>query len=107
MSFARNLVLSLACLTLVGAGLFRVWVYQEAVQLGYRLSEREDELRRLRNDVRQLEVEAASERSPAHLAELARTLGLEPTAPRLLQNDGLGTHRAAPVVASGGRHGRP
>lgn len=61
----------------VGAALFKVWVYQDAVQLGYRLSEREEERKRLRNELRQLEVELAAERSPARLSQLARALGLE------------------------------
>ncbi len=66
----------------VGAALFKVWVSQDTVQVGYRLSEREEERRRLRNELRQLEIELAAERSPARLGDLAHNLGLEPPAPQ-------------------------
>ena len=110
-----RLAVGCACALLVGAALFRVWVYQDAVQLGYRLSEREDELRQLRNDTRQLEIELAAERSPAHLGELARALNLAPASAVTLANDknrGAHSGRVAPPtktksVTTGGPHGRP
>lgn len=96
----RAVVLGASIGAPVTAGLFKVWVYQDAVQLGYRLSEREEERKRLRNEVRQLEVELAAERSPPRLSALAKTLGLVP--PEARQQ--LGAVRAG---VRGGGDGRP
>ncbi len=68
----------------VSSALFRVWVHQDAVQLGYRLSEREQERRKLTNTLRQLEVELAAERAPENLLNAARRLKLQPPAPTQL-----------------------
>lgn len=81
----------------VAAALFKVWVYQDAVQLGYRLSEREEERKRLRNEVRQLEIELAAERSPPRLSALAKALGLVPPEARQIVR----------AKARGGGDGRP
>lgn len=115
MTWLPRLAVAGACALLVGAALFRVWVYQDAVQLGYRLSEREDELRQLRNDARQLEIELAAERSPAHLSELARSLNLVPlSAVPVANNKSHAAHaghaltpNATKPVTAGGPHGRP
>ncbi len=89
------LLLGLAVAAPVAAGLFKVWVFQEAVQLGYRLSEREQQRRKLENQERQLEIELAAERSPAQLLRRAAQLQLSPpAAPQLLSG-------------RGGDHGRP
>jgi hypothetical protein len=111
-------VLSVTIGAPVSAALFKVWVAQDAVQAGYRLSAREDERRRLRNELRQLEVELASERTPSRLSDLAHTLGLEPPAPRAVptvtsvRERSLRTSQPAPRpraadAKSGGRRGRP
>jgi hypothetical protein len=64
----------------IGAGLFSVWVNQDAVRLGYQLSVEEKERARLQEMVRQLEIERAAERSPEHLLQWAAKLGLMPPA---------------------------
>lgn len=87
----------------VGAALFRVWVHQDAVRLGYELSAKEDQRRKVRNEVRQLEVELASEKTPSRLSDLARTLGLEPPAALAAK---VASKKAATPPA-GARRGRP
>ncbi len=86
----------------VGAALFRVWVHQDAVRLGYELSAREDQRRKVRNELRQLEVELAAEKTPPRLADLARSLGLEPPTTTTRP-----ATRKASAAPAGGRHGRP
>ncbi|MEK7704131.1 MAG: hypothetical protein AAB426_04170 [Myxococcota bacterium] len=72
--------LALAVPPVTGA-MFRIWVHQEAVQLGYALSEQEKERQRLDALERQLEVERAALLSPDNMQRLARELGLRaPTA---------------------------
>jgi hypothetical protein len=85
----------------VGAALFKVWVHQDAVQLGYQLSEYETQRKRLRDEAHQLEIELAAERSPANLLLLAKRLSLAPAAPQQVY-----------AIAKGGSgggsaHGRP
>jgi cell division protein FtsL len=100
-----SVAIGLCLLGPVVAGLFKVWVYQDAIQLGYRLSEREEERRRLRNDVRQLELELASERAPARLLQLATRLGLAAPTPAQIFDAGEG-RRASPA-RKGGVRGTP
>lgn len=69
----------------VSAGLFRVWVHQDAVQMGYSLSAQEHRREALRASQRELEVELAAARSPARLARLATTLGLKAPRPAQLR----------------------
>jgi hypothetical protein len=87
----------------VGAALFRVWVHQDAVRLGYELSTQEDQRRKVRNELRQLEVELAAEKTPSRLSDLARTLGLVPPAtlsatvsPKKPATAPAGAHRGRP-----------
>lgn len=100
MRLARLIAVSLALVLPVTAGLFRVWVHQDALQLGYRLSEREQARRALRNVERQLEVELAAERAPANLLALAQRLKLVPPTPQQLAGARLARN------AGGGRGGR-
>ncbi len=95
--FGSRVGIGIVFIVFVLAALFRVWVYQDAVQLGYRLSEREEERRRLRNEVRQLEVELAAERSPARLKDAARSLGLVPPDARQVLAPSLGRRAAKPA----------
>ena len=76
-----RLVLVAATITPVSACLFRVWVHQESVRLGYQLSVEEKKGRELDELARQLELELAAERSPGHLMQLARSLGLRAPLP--------------------------
>lgn len=89
----------------VSAGLFKVWVYQDAVHHGYQLSESEQKLAKLRNNLKQLEIEFAAERSPAHLLQLARTLNLLP--PTSAQVLGEKTRVVPAGHTRGGGNGQP
>jgi hypothetical protein len=77
----------------MAAGLFRVWVHHDAMQMGYALSDEGARRRDLRRHKRQLEVELAAERSPASLARLAKKNGLRPPAPDQVLAGGLGRQR--------------
>jgi len=88
-------LLLVALLMPLGAGVFRVWVNQDAVQAGYGLSEQSARRRRLQELIQKLELELAAERAPDRLERLAATLGL--VAPSNAQ-------RVA-GQAAGGRHG--
>ena len=83
MSPLRSLLFLLVIAAMpVSASLFLVWVHQDAVQMGYTLSEMQGDLRTHRESVRALEVEYAAERSPERLMQMARRLGMrapEPT----------------------------
>lgn len=65
----------------VAGGLFRVWVHQDVVLLGYQLSEAEQERAELQETVRQLQVELAAEKAPEALADKAAKLNLRPPKP--------------------------
>jgi hypothetical protein len=92
---AATLALVVSVAAPVCAGLFKVWVFQDAVQFGYLLSEQEQSRRRLGNSQRQLEIELAAERSPAQLLKIAKRLELAPPAAHQL------------LMPGGGDHGRP
>ncbi len=68
---------SLFCMP-TGASLFRVYVHQDAVQLGYALSAAERLRDGLHGRAQRLQVELAAQRSPSQLAQVARRLGLRP-----------------------------
>jgi len=72
------------------AGLFRVWVHNDAVQTGYKLSEAETHRKELKRAKQQLEVELAAEKSLDRLTKLAAKLGMSPARPDQL----LGAPRA-------------
>lgn len=67
-----------ALLCPLGAGLFRVWVYQDAVQSGYELSAEVRRQERLRNELKSFRVELAVLKSPERLHRYAEQLGLRP-----------------------------
>ncbi len=77
---ATLLVLA-ALATPVAAGLFRVWVNQDAVQIGYGLSFEAKRRTRLAKLAQELEVELSAERSPARLLRMAEARGLAPVPP--------------------------
>lgn len=90
----------------VSAGLFRIWVHQDAIQQGYALSAEETRRERLRETSRELEVEVAAARSPARLTHLAANLGLKAPIPGQLIGVTKVPHLAqADVVRS--HNGRP
>jgi cell division protein FtsL len=75
----RELLLVLLAMLPVGLALIGyVWVQHELMQIGYRVSDLEEELRELTRSHRQLELEAEIEMSPARIEERARReLGLQ------------------------------
>lgn len=75
---------AVAVSTPLAAGLFRVWVNQDAVQIGYELSAEAERRRQLGALTEKLEVELAAERSPERLVRLARQLGLSAPPPERL-----------------------
>lgn len=82
----------------VASSLFRIYVRQDAVQLGYELSLGERRRDHLRATLQELEVELAAATSPARLNLMAQRLGLHPPktgqylwvspTPRAAQTDG-------------------
>jgi hypothetical protein len=106
-----RLILVAATVTPVSACLFRVWVHQEAVRLGYQLSAEERRGTELAQLERQLELELAAERSPTHLVQLAKHLGLKPPAPTQVVGKNAARLYGAPEKpakaepAKGGRRG--
>lgn len=80
----RSTLLVFMILSPLFASLFRVWVHQDAVQLGYALSEQTREQRRLDDELKKLEVEWAAERAPDRLKVLASRLGMAPASPSQL-----------------------
>ena len=64
------LLLSLAALPTM-AGLWRIWVYQDIVQLGYKLTTERQRLAELATATHTLELELATLKAPARLHELA------------------------------------
>ena len=89
----------------VGASLFRVWVHQDAVQMGYALAGEEHRREGLRTNLHELEVEVASERSPARLVRIAANLGLRPPATGQLVSGTQSSHLARADVE--GEHATP
>ena len=76
------LLLLLAPLTV--AALFRVWVHQDTIELGYGLDAAEKQREDLTQEIRALHIALAAERSPSRLSRVAATLGLHPPTPREL-----------------------
>jgi len=96
MSMLMIVMLILACCAPVAAGLFRVWVSQDALQKGYALSAATQERRELRESNTRLEVELASARAPERLLEFARKLGLEAAKPEQIIAENPSAWRAKP-----------
>lgn len=90
----------MVAMLLTGAAVFRVWVHQDSVQLGYALSAEEQRREQLRTTLHELEVEMAAARSPAHLVKLAARLGLHPPTPQQLINEPPKSHLASANTSS-------
>ena len=100
----------------VSAALFKVWVCQDAVRLGYALTSEEHRAAALSDMRQKLAVEVAATRSPAQLLVRAKELGLTVPAPlQLFAGRGAEAPRlaqATPVVraaqsAQGADHAGP
>ena len=75
------------------AALGRVYVRQDALSLGYRLSVQQQRRDQLRAALRQAELDRAGGRAPAMLNRMAQSLGLRPPTPA--QDRGRGRAPAA------------
>jgi cell division protein FtsL len=74
-------VMVLAALLVVTVGVIRVTRQHEVLRLGLRLSKASDEVRKLREVRRQLELELATLSSPDRIRRLATQLGMETVPP--------------------------
>ena len=79
----RPVVIALVILAccLAAAGLVRVKRQHEVLSLGYQLSKKSEEVRKLRETRRQLELEHATLSSPDRIRRLATQLGMTTVAP--------------------------
>lgn len=75
------IVMVLAALLVTAIGVIRVTRQHEVLRLGLRLSKASEEVRKLREVRRQLELEHATLSSPERIRRLATQLGMEPVAP--------------------------
>lgn len=75
------IALVIAAICLVTAGVIRVKRQHEVLSLGYQLSKNSEEVRRLRETKRQLELEHATLSSPDRIRRLATQLGMTTVAP--------------------------
>ena len=68
-----------------GSALWRVWVRQQTVSLGYQLHQAEQRGEALRAELQKVEVARAAGRTPQRVAAMARTLGMAPpSTPQLI-----------------------
>lgn len=79
----RSVVIALviAAICLVTAGVIRVKRQHEVLTLGYELSKKSEQVRKLRETRRQLELEHATLSSPDRIRRLASQLGMTTVAP--------------------------
>jgi cell division protein FtsL len=71
----------IVALVLTATAVVRVTNQHEVLRLGYQLSKRSDEVRRLRELKRQLELERATLSAPDRIRKLATRLGMTQVAP--------------------------
>lgn len=75
------IALVIAAICLVTSGVIRVKRQHEVLTLGYQLSKKSEEVRKLRETRRQLELEHATLSSPDRIRRLATQLGMTTVAP--------------------------
>lgn len=71
----------IATIALVGVGVIRATRQHEVLRLGLHLSKASDNVRKLRETRRQLELELATHTAPDRIRRLATRLGMTPVAP--------------------------
>ncbi len=74
-------VMLLVAVLITGLGVQRVRARHEVIRIGYQLSKATEEVRRLREIHRQLELERATLTSPERIRALATALGMAPVPP--------------------------
>ena len=79
--FARVAFLLCVAAMPVASAMFRIWVSQDTVRLGYALSVQQQAREVLLARLHELEVEQAAARTPARLVQVAQKLGLQPPQP--------------------------
>ena len=72
----RTLITAGVLLAPATVGIFRVWVHQDVIQLGYQLSVAEKERRQFIAELEELQVEIAAVKSPDRLERMAKNLKL-------------------------------
>ena len=71
---------------LIAVGVSQIWLYQSQVQLGYELRAAEAEQVELKRELKVLEIEVASQKSPQNLRKLAQKHGLtKPQADQIIR----------------------
>ena len=92
--FAR--VAFLLCVTAMpmASAMFRIWVFQDNVRLGYAMSVQQQAREVLLARLHELQVEQAAARTPARLVQIAHKLGLQPPQPGQLVSGGAAPHLA-------------
>lgn len=75
------IAMALAALMITAIGVIRVTRQHEVLRLGLQLSKQSDQVRRLREVRRQLELELATLTAPDRIRRLATQLGMTPVAP--------------------------
>jgi hypothetical protein len=83
----RNRILLLgAYILLVAVGVSQIWIEQSQVQLGYTLRAAESAQVELKRQLKVVEIELASRRSPQNLRKLAKKHGLKkPSADQIVK----------------------
>jgi cell division protein FtsL len=79
----RSVIIALVIVAaaITATGLFRVSRQHEVLRLGYELSRKTEQVRQLREQRRQLELELATLSSPVRIQRLAAELGMAQVAP--------------------------
>ena len=72
----RTTVMLVIMLAPALVGLFKVWVHQDVIQLGYQLSKAEKQRRTYIGELEELQVEIAAVKAPGRLESLAKKLRL-------------------------------
>ena len=84
----NRLLLFGAYALLIAVGVSQIWIQQSQVQLGYSLRAAESEQVELKRELKAVEIELASRRSPQNLRKLAKKHGLKkPSAEQIVKLD--------------------
>lgn len=78
---AMTIAMVIAAVLVTAAGVIRVARQHEVLRLGFELSRRSEQLGRLQEDRRRLELELATLTAPDRIRRLATQLGMAPVSP--------------------------
>ncbi|HEX3760735.1 MAG TPA: cell division protein FtsL [Kofleriaceae bacterium] len=78
---AMTIAMVIAAVLVTAAGVIRVARQHEVLRLGFELSRRSEQLGRLQEDRRRLELELATLTAPDRIRRLATQLGMTPVSP--------------------------